>query len=174
MTNKVLTTADWHIRSTVPSCMDMSQSEWMDLQKHALEQIVEIACNEKVEGVYVGGDLTHSEPSTSFECIHLIQWVAQTLAANGIKFRIMTGNHDSLYHSSSNIYKSAIGVIMESKDVCLMNTLDTLIHGCNFDVDKYDGYDKIFKHVLCMPEEVKLPMINCETPQTLLERYSPT
>ena len=29
---KFLITSDWHIRSTVPSCLDITQEQWMELQ----------------------------------------------------------------------------------------------------------------------------------------------
>ena len=169
--SKVLSTADWHIRSTVPSCLDMTQQEWMDLQKLALTQIVDMAIKHDVSGVYCGGDLFHSEPTTSFECIQMVQWVADQLSNNMIEFRIICGNHDLPMHSSENIYRAAIGAIINSKYVQMMNDETSLIHGCNFDEDNYDGYERIFKHVLCMPENDKPDIVECETPQTLLKKF---
>ena len=45
---KALVTADWHLRSTVPSCCTMSQEEWFEVQEEAIGKVEEIAEKEKV------------------------------------------------------------------------------------------------------------------------------
>ena len=164
---KVLTFADLHLRYTVSSCVDATQSEWMDIQEQALNKVIDIATEELVDEVYVGGDIFHSVQSTSFECIVLFQNFAKTLNNRGIKVHIIAGNHDLYGHSSSNTDKSAYGILLNSNDVYTMN--HSYIKGCNFDVDDYGDSDVIFKHTLCMPE--KPQFIDCETPETLLAKY---
>ena len=66
---KNITCADWHIRGTVPSCVDATPKEWMNIQKQALDKILDIAIKNEVSNIFVGGDLFHSENATTFECI---------------------------------------------------------------------------------------------------------
>lgn len=168
---KVLTFADLHLRYTVPSCIDCTPSEWMEIQRKALNRVIEIAVSETVDSVYVGGDIFHSESSASFECIVLFQEFCRLLANRGIPTFIMAGNHDLPNHSSENIVRSAIGTVFNSKYVNDMSSADSLIKGCNFDKDEYSGHELIFRHVLCIPEDERPGFIECETPRTLLEKY---
>ena len=168
---KVLTFADLHLRGTVPSCVNATPTEWMDIQKQALNKVVFTAIENDVDGVYVGGDIFHSEQSCTFECINMfIEFVLDLKSAN-IPVFVLFGNHDLQFHSSENIHKSAVGILQNYPYIYKMTSDKSLIYGCNFDIDDYDGKEKIFKHVLCIPEEQRPPVVECETPQTLLERY---
>ena len=168
---KFLTGADWHFRFTVPSCLDMTEKEWIDAQKEALEQVKNIAVEKKVEAILVGGDLFHSVNSTNNEIIYMLQDFAKQMEELEIKVYILCGNHDLINHSSLNIPKSAIGVLLNSKSVYNLCEEDSPVKGCNFDKDDYEGYKYIFKHVLCIPNWEKNDFINCETPESLLEKY---
>lgn len=168
---KKLTFADLHLRSTVPPCIDCTQTEWMNIQKQALDKIIEIAKSNDVDEVYIGGDIFHSEQTTSFECIVMFQDFCRKLEVLGIKVYILAGNHDLPGHSSSNISRSAIGVLFNSLSVYDMSGTDSSIKGTNFDEDSEYNFPYIFKHVLCIPEENKPPMVECETPQTLLDKF---
>lgn len=63
--------------------------------------------------VFVVGDLFHSNSDTSFECIQLVQSLADELG----ELYILAGNHDLPYHSSENINKSAIGILLNSSHI---------------------------------------------------------
>jgi len=167
---KVLTFADLHLRDTVPSCVDATHDEWMGIQRDALEKVLQIAVDNHVDEVCVGGDIFHSNATASFECITMFQIFSRNLADSGIVTRIMAGNHDLPQHSSTNVNKSAIGVLLNSDCIFDMKE-DSVIRGCNFDEEDYDGCKAIFKHVLCIPEKDKSPFVECETPETLLNRY---
>ena len=167
---KVLTFADLHLRSTVPSCIDCTPTEWMKVQKDALDKVVSVALEHDVNEVYVGGDIFHSEQSTSFECIILFQEFVNKLHISNIPVYIMAGNHDLPQHSSLNINFSAIGVLFNSNNVLLMQDSKT-IKGCNFDVDEFGDSKYIFKHILCIPENEKPDIVDCDTPKTLLDKY---
>lgn len=166
---KILSTADWHIRSTVPGCLDMSVSDWMEFQRKSLERVGEIAVEMKADEIDVGGDLFHSEQTSSYECVYMIQEFSERMYRIGIRFRMMAGNHDLINHSSSNLYRSAIGVLMNSRYV---EAMDGTVRGCNFDEDDYGDSRVIFKHVLTIPKnDVPFAGIECETPESLLEKY---
>lgn len=166
-----LITADWHIRSTVPSCIEATPEEWMDFQKQSVHRVLEIAKEYKVDEIDIGGDLYHSERTASNECTYLIQEFAQDADENGILVDIFAGNHDLINHSSSNIPKSAIGVLLNSKCIRNMAKGNSLIKACNFDEDNYGDAKMIFKHVLTIPSKDKPDFIECETPESLLEKY---
>ncbi len=166
-----LITADWHVRSTVPSCIEMTPEEWMDFQKKSVHRVLEIAKEYKVDEIDIGGDLYHSEKTASNECTYLIQEFAQDADKEGILVDIFAGNHDLINHSSSNIPKSAIGVLLNSKCIRDMAKGNNLIKACNFDEDDYGDAKMIFKHVLTIPSKDKPDFIECETPESLLEKY---
>lgn len=169
---KNLITSDWHLRSTVPSCIDATPTEWMDIQRSALAKIIEIAVEHGVKGIYQCGDIFHSEVATSFECIQMVQDFAESCELKGIDFFILAGNHDEKYHSTSNICRSAIGILFKSKYIKDMSDMDfSEIKGCNFDIEDYGDVENIAKHVLCIPEEQKPDFVECETPQTLLKKF---
>ena len=172
--NRKLITSDWHIRSTVPVCVDATPSEWMDIQKEALQRLGDIAIENKVKDIYIGGDLFHKENTTTFECIYLIQEFIQRMESVGIRVWIMAGNHDLPYHSSTNIPKAAIGVLLNSQYVHNMADSKSEIRGCNFDNDDYGNATCIFKHVLTIPKEEIPYGVECETPESLLEKYPNT
>lgn len=165
-----LVTADWHIRSTVPSCIDATPGQWMSEQKRVLDKLVEIVKEEQVEQVLIGGDVFHSENTTSFECIQIVQDFAKKIIDYDTSVWVLCGNHDLPGHSSSNIPKSAIGVLLNSYAINDMST-NNVCKGCNFDVEDYGDSDIIFKHTLTIPYEEKAEFIECETPETLLEKF---
>ena len=95
---KVIITADWHIRATRPRCR--IDENWIKTQELALSQLLEISCK-KDAPIMVVGDLFHSNSDTSFECINMVQKLADKLG----ELYILAGNHDLPYHSSENIDK---------------------------------------------------------------------
>jgi len=168
---KLLITADWHIRSTVPSCIDMNNEQWMDFQKASVKRVGEIARENDVDEIDIGGDLFHSEVTASNECVYLLQDFIQDMDKKNIPVFILAGNHDLPQHSSSNIPKAAIGVLLNSKCVRNMGWATSYIKGCNFDNDDYGDAKYIFKHVLTIPSRDKPDFIECETPESLLKEY---
>lgn len=170
--SKHLITADWHIRSTVPSCIEAIPEEWMKFQKKSVARVGEIAKEYKVDEINIGGDLFHSEQTASNECIYLLQEFVKGMDYCNIPVYILAGNHDLPQHSSNNIPKSAIGVLLNSKSVRNMSYDTSSIKGCNFDEDDYGDAKLIFKHVLTIPSKDKPDFIECETPESLLEKYN--
>lgn len=168
---KFLITADWHIRSTVPSCIEATPEEWMDFQKKSVHRVLEIAKENDVDEIDVGGDLYHSERTSTNECTYLLQDAAQEADEQGTPMYIFAGNHDLINHSSSNIPKSAIGVLLNSKSIHNMAEGKGFIKACNFDEDDYGDAKMIFKHVLTIPSRDKPDFIECETPESLLKKY---
>jgi DNA repair exonuclease SbcCD nuclease subunit len=128
----------------------------------------------EVHVILMGGDLFHSEQTASFEIIHIAQDFVKECHRRGIEVKFLQGNHDEICHSGENSYRSAMGVFMNSQYVVDMNSQfnDKEVKGCNFDEDNYDGYPVIVKHCLCMPKE-KIPFgVECETPESLLDKYT--
>ena len=166
-----LITADWHIRSTVPSCIEATPEEWMNFQKESVNIVLKIAKENNVDEIDIGGDLFHSEQTASNECIYLLQDFAQEADKLNIPVYILAGNHDLPQHSSNNIPKAAIGVLLNSKSVRNMGKDTSYIKGCNFDEEDYGDAKMIFKHVLTIPSKDKPDFIDCETPESLLEKF---
>lgn len=149
---KMIITADWHIRATMPRCR--VDTDWIATQEKVLSQILEISCK-KDAPVFVVGDLFHSNSDTSFECINMVQKLADKLG----ELYILCGNHDLPYHSSENIERSAIGVLLNSQNIfsikehfCRHN-----VSAANFDEEDNKDAEIVFKHVLVFPDEKSLP-----------------
>ena len=169
---KILCSSDWHLRSTVPSCLDYTQPEWINIQKTALNRLLKIAEDNECEAIFCDGDVFHSEPTASFEVIQLAQDFAINCVKSKIQLFVLAGNHDLPCHNSDNLSKAAMGVFLKSNGVRQMTkgTSDVFC-GCNFDEDDYGDYPVIIKHVLTMPSNEKPDYIDCETPESLLEKY---
>lgn len=169
---KLLITSDWHIRSTVPGCLEMNSDQWMDVQRQSLKKIVDIVSEYQVSDIMIGGDIFHSDNTTSFECIQLVQDFAKDIIDYDTRVWVLCGNHDLPLHSSSNLYRSAIGVLLNSYAINNMNDKDSPVKGCNFDIDEYGDSEMIYKHTLTIPyNEIPFEGMECDTPETLLKKY---
>lgn len=152
---RAIITADWHIRATMPRCR--IDADWMETQKKALRQILNISDKKKAP-IFVVGDIFHSNSDTNFECVNMVQKLADI--AGGL--HIIAGNHDLPYHSSENIERSAVGILLNSNNVCLiaeyMDKLDEFsFSASNFDEQDNKNAEVVFKHVLVFPDDKSLP-----------------
>jgi DNA repair exonuclease SbcCD nuclease subunit len=166
---RFICTADWHLRATRPRCR--IDENWIETQMLALSQLVKIS-REKDAPIIVVGDLFHSNSDTSFECISMVQKLADVLG----ELYILAGNHDLPYHSSENIDKSAIGILLKSKNIKRIDDYFDFngsfdISASNFDEKDNKNAEIVFKHVLTIPEEEKPSFVDCETPESLLEKF---
>ena len=169
---KILVSADWHLRSTVPSCLDYSQSEWIEIQKSALNRVLEIAKENKCDVIFCDGDVFHSEPTASFEVVQIAQDFAISCLNMNISFYTIAGNHDEIGHNSQNLSKGVMGVFLKSHGVNTMEKgVSNLFCGCNFNDEDYSDYYIIVKHILTMLSNEKPDYIECETPESLLKKY---
>lgn len=166
---KLIVTADWHIRATRPRCR--VDEDWIQTQQKALNQIVQIS-NEKKAPVFVVGDLFHSNSDTSFQCIQIVQQMADQLG----ELYVLCGNHDLPYHSSENIEKSAIGVLLGSNNIHLVKScFDQLMYvysAANFDQEDNKDAEIVFKHVLVFPDVKSIPPnVDAITAKELLSEF---
>ena len=167
---KLIVTADWHIRATRPRCR--IDEDWIQTQQKALNQIVQIS-NKKRAPVFVVGDLFHSNSDTSFQCIQMVQQMADQLG----ELYILCGNHDLPYHSSENIEKSAIGVLLGSNNIHsiakYMDELDEFgFSAANFDQRDNKDAEIVFKHILVFPDVKSLPPnVDAITAKELLSEF---
>jgi predicted phosphodiesterase len=168
---KLIITADWHLRATAPRCR--IDEDWIKTQKDTLKQIADYAIKYKAK-VCVVGDIFHTNTDTSFEVINMVQEIANYLKSYDLDgLYILAGNHDLPYHNSENINKSAIGLLLNSDNIFKLNQLvsKTLISAPNFD-EKVENREIIFRHILVMPDEKRNPLIDCKSPQDLLDETS--
>lgn len=161
---RMIISADWHLRATRPRCR--VDNDWIETQKKALRQIAEIA-EEKNAPIMVVGDLFHSNSDTSFECINMVQKLADRLGS----LYILAGNHDLPYHSSENIDKSAIGVLFQSENIFKISDYSDEFSASNFDEEDDENAEIVFKHTLTIPSEDKPDFVDCETPESLLRKF---
>jgi hypothetical protein len=162
---KAVITADWHIRATRPRCR--LDREWIQTQKNALNQIVQIA-NDRNCPIFAVGDIFHSNSDTSFECVKMVQELAKK-TEHGLY--MLCGNHDLQYHSSLNLDRSAVGLLLGSENIFKISDYEDDVSASNFDEKDNAGARIIFKHVLTIPKENIPPHVECETPESLLEKF---
>lgn len=168
---KLIISADWHIRATRPRCR--KDEDWIETQKKALKQIANIS-EQKNATVMVVGDIFHSNSDTSFECIQMVQKFSDEVGG----MYILAGNHDLPFHNSENIDKSAIGVLLNCNNVLKIKDYfekldcdDSNYSAGNFDEEDNYNAQIVFKHTLTIPEEDKNPLIDCETPESLVKKF---
>lgn len=160
---RMIITADWHIRNTRPRCR--IDEDWIKTQQKALNQIAEI-CENKNAPLMVVGDIFNSNSDTSFECINMVQKLADFIGG----IYLIAGNHDLPYHSSENIDKSAIGVLLQSENVFKIEDYSDDFSAPNFDEER-NPMPYMFIHTLTIPSKDKPEFIDCETPESLLKKY---
>lgn len=160
----MIVTADWHLRATKPRCR--ADEDWIETQRKALEQVVKIAQGKQCS-VFVVGDVFHSNSDTSFECIKMVQDFAQCLFGFG-KMYLLCGNHDLPYHSSDNISRSAIGLLLNSNNIQLIKNLPN-VSAPNFD-EPVENKKFVFRHILTFPDAKSIPPnVDAMTAKELLE-----
>lgn len=170
---KFICTADWHIRATRPRCR--IDNDWLETQRKALNQVFEIAEKRNCD-VYCVGDIFHSNSDTNFECISMVQDFSHKLTRIGRTLGVLAGNHDLPYHSSENLKKSAIGVLLDSYNIgYVMDSINdesqNNVSASNFDEPDNTDAKIVFKHTLTIPQEDKPDFVDCETPESLLEKF---
>jgi DNA repair exonuclease SbcCD nuclease subunit len=166
--NKYIITADWHLRSQRPRCR--LDEDWLETQNNALAQIAMYAGQYEADVICIG-DIFHSTNETTNEVIGLVQNFALLLGETDQKLFILAGNHDLPQHNLDNIGRSAFQILLNSKNIFHLSEIekikenyedttafdDMLYSAANFgDVDD-EKADIIFKHILCFPENAKLP-----------------
>ncbi len=167
---KGVITADWHLRATMPRCR--TDKDWYNTQEKALNQILDFA-NEKKCPIFVVGDIFHTVGDTSFYCVSMVQKIAKKCREG---LYILAGNHDLPYHSTENINRSAVGVLLRSKGILKIKDYFQSIEyedvsAGNFD-EETENCKIIFKHILCFPDMKSLPPnVDALTAKDLLEQY---
>lgn len=165
--NKFIVTADWHLRSQLPRCR--KDENWIETQKKMINQVIEY-CKKYKSDLFIVGDIFHSHSETTVEIIQLVQNMAKELKKYGLKVYILAGNHDLLFHSSQNINKSAIGILLKSDNIFPISIFDN-VSAPNFDEEEKDC-EFIFKHILCFPDVKSLPPnVDAVTAKELISRY---
>lgn len=163
----MVVTADWHLRDSVPKCLSLTQTEWYELQEDMLNQIGAF-CLKKDADLYVVGDIFDSNDDCSFRLIQMVQTLAKELSHFNLTLFFIAGNHDEKYHDK-NLTNSAIGILLNSENCCLIEN-DELVGASNFGEEPNDS-EFVFIHTLTMPSNEKPSYIECETPQTLAQRF---
>lgn len=165
---KMIVSADWHLRSQLPRCR--KDENWIETQKKMINQVVEY-CKKYKSDLFIVGDIFHSHSETTVEIIQLIQNIAKELKKCGLSIYILAGNHDLLYHSSENINKSAIGILLKTENIFPISTYSDEISAGNFD-EETENKKIIFKHILVFPDTKSLPPnVDAVTAKELLSEY---
>ena len=158
--------ADLHLREDKPRCR--IDEDWIKTQKNALKQIADVCIKNKCN-LFLVGDIFH-RPS-EFRMVIYIQKLAEKLKAHSLSIYYLCGNHDNLYHSSLNIDKSAIGLLRNSENCFYIKDYSDEFSASNFDEEDNENAEIVFKHTLTIPSEDKPDFVDCETPESLLQKF---
>lgn len=159
---RYLVTADWHLRASRPRCR--KDDDWIDTQRQALSQIVQIAKREGVGCIVVAGDIFDSA-NEPYEIVCLAQNFARECAGLEIVVRTIAGNHDLPYHSLANVSKSAYGVFANSLGV------SSRAYGFfDFGTEKDCDASVVALHTLTVPDK-EIFVGDYETPLSLAKKY---
>lgn len=85
---KLLHTADLHIGKIV------NEFSMLNDQKYILQQILDIALEEEVDGVIIAGDV-YDRSIPPAEAVTVLDWFLSSLISHGIQVYMISGNHDS-------------------------------------------------------------------------------
>lgn len=96
----ILHTADWHLGKIV------NEYSMLELQKEALEQIINISIMNNVDVLLIAGDV-YDRSIPSADAMNLLDWFISKYISLGKKIIMMGGNHDSKSRLSfgSSIFK---------------------------------------------------------------------
>lgn len=165
---KGIITADWHLSQTRPRAR--CDLDWIKTQNDIVNQVYERAV-EKDCDVFIVGDIFHSNSDASFEVVNIVQDFAKRLMKHGLKLYIICGNHDLPYHSSLNLSKSAVGVLLNSENIYKVADYSDDVAGANFD-EETENKRIVFKHILTFKDESEIPPnVEAVTAQELLDEY---
>ena len=151
-------TSDWHLRSNRPRCR--LDDDWIKTQRDILAQIA-IYAKEYSADVIVIGDIFHSTIETTNEILGLVQELALRLDNElGKSLYVLAGNHDLPMHNLDNIHRSAFKNLLFSKNVYPLDEIiinNENVSAANFGEDDDGETSIVFKHILCFPENEKIP-----------------
>jgi DNA repair exonuclease SbcCD nuclease subunit len=171
---KFICTADWHLRSQKPRCR--LDNDWIETQETALAYLASYAKKYEAD-IAVIGDIFHSTNETTNEVIGLVQETALLLEKTGQTLYILAGNHDLPQHNLDNIHRSAFNILLNSKNIRSLSEIiigaDERISAVNFGAKDIQDADIVFKHVLCFPENERIPPnANIVKPSELFTQFT--
>lgn len=77
-------------------------------QRHILTRIMDMAEEERVDGLIVAGDIFDDGTSSTISAVNTFDWFLTELSSRGIETYIISGNHDSMdrLHFGSGFFRS--------------------------------------------------------------------
>jgi DNA repair exonuclease SbcCD nuclease subunit len=136
---------------------------WLETQRAALACLAAYAGQYKAD-ILVIGDIFHSTNETTNEVIGLVQELALLLNKIDRRLYILAGNHDLPQHNLDNIHRSAFQILLNSKNIFHLDQLklndgkhSVKVSAANFGADDVLDAEIVFKHILCFPENEKIP-----------------
>lgn len=77
-------------------------------QRHILGQIMDLAQEQKVDGLIVAGDIFDDGTSSTVSAVNILDWFLTELAERDIETYMISGNHDSMdrLHFGSELFRS--------------------------------------------------------------------
>jgi len=161
---KLVCTADWHLRKSVPICRKETESEWFDFQFSIIENILDITKKQNANLVIAGDIFDRAVPG---------QKIINTLLKlfhkyNSIEKFIIAGNHDLPYHNFQLINESGYGTIIQGKTI----SHNDLITEHHFNTEIKEHASIVLCHHLCFENEKSIPPhINAITAKDLIKMY---
>ena len=77
-------------------------------QRHILGQIMDLAEEQRIDGLIVAGDIFDDGTSSTVSPVNILDWFLTELAERDIETYMISGNHDSMdrLHFGSKLFRS--------------------------------------------------------------------
>jgi DNA repair exonuclease SbcCD nuclease subunit len=165
---RLICTADWHIRKTVPICRLETEDEFFHFQFKLLIEIGKIAKKHNVDALIIAGDIFNkSNPG-----MRLINRISNLLQLFNFPTYACAGNHDLPYHLWNLVHDSGIGILLIDK--IINKNMYRGIHINHWGCTNYDSSTDSNAVVVChhlVFENEKPPNFNALTAKELFCLY---
>lgn len=158
---KVCITADWHISGTRPRCR--ADEDWMDSQRTDIEAVWQIARDQRVEAVWILGDLF----DTSRVATEAVNLVLAEFERAPCAVYTLCGNHDLPYHSFDLLERSSIGTVLHQFPMLVTDSNIGVVaypfgkepeYGALSDYMRANGMHIWITHQLTFPDDASRPI----------------
>ena len=160
---KIICTADWHLRKSVPVCRTETETEWSAFQFKVIRFIFNEA-RQSDASVLCAGDL-FDRPVPGTRLVNKLLDIVNEFC--DVPFYISAGNHETPYHNHALLPDSAFDTIRKSTDP---ESVKIAIHDFNGPVP--EPKDIALCHHLCFPDREGIPShVEALTPPDIAKMY---
>ena len=160
--SRIICTADWHLRKSVPVCRTETEEQWLDFQFEVVESIFKTARELKASVCCAGDIFNQSVPGTRVvnKLIDLLEDYVD------VPFYACAGNHETPYHNNKLLIDSSFYTLMKHLN------MSEQIAEHHFNGPVPEPAEITLCHHLCFPDKASIPgNIEAHTPESVADMY---